>query len=290
MRYGCPNENCRNYKSKRSIVRDGSYKRKNDSRIVKRLKCQCCKKRFSNATFSLAKGQKKRRVNYQLYKLLSSGVSMRRAAKLLGINRTTVHRKLIYLSKKAEIKHNKFLFSLQKKQVTHMQFDDLITSEHTKLKPLSITLAVDVNSRKMLGFEVSTIPAFGHLAKLSVEKYGKRKSQHAKGIDKLFTSLKGIIHQNALIESDEHKLYNPFVKKHFPLVKHKQFKGGRGCVAGQGELKRLHYDPLFILNHTCAMLRANICRLIRKTWCTTKSPEMLKKHLAIYMLFHNGFT
>jgi len=37
---------------------------------------------------------------------------------------------------------------------------------------------------------------------------------------------------------------------------HRTVKGRRGSIAGQGELKKIGFDPLFSLNHTCAMLRA----------------------------------
>ena len=58
-------------------------------------------------------------------------------------------------------------------------------------------------------------------------------------------------------------------------------------MTGQGELKKVVYDPIFSLNHTCAMLRANINRLVRKTWCTTKKPERLAMHITLYALYHN---
>ena len=77
------------------------------------------------------------------------------------------------------------------------------------------------------------------------------------------------------------------LKACFPGKTHFRHKGGRGCITGQGELKKLRFDPLFSLNHTCAMLRANINRLFRKTWCTTKKKEGLERHLAVYMDFHN---
>jgi hypothetical protein len=35
------------------------------------------------------------------------------------------------------------------------------------------------------------------------------------------------------------------------------------------------------------MLRANINRLFRRTWCTTKKMACLEQHVAIYMDFHN---
>ncbi|PID62582.1 MAG: hypothetical protein CSB44_03580, partial [Gammaproteobacteria bacterium] len=47
------------------------------------------------------------------------------------------------------------------------------------------------------------------------------------------------------------------------------------------------HDPLFGINHTLAMLRDNIKRLSRKTWCVTRRPDVLDDILAIYTCFHN---
>ena len=256
------------------------------TRFIQRYKCNCCQKKFSNATGTLEFGQKKRRVNSKLFGLLNSNMSMRRAAKFLNISRTTVDRKFIYLAKKAELQNKKFIAS-QKQKVMHLQFDDLITSEHTKLKPLAISLAVDADRRFILGLEVSVIGAFGHLVQISRRKYGPRINNHKEGLERLFTSISGTIHLNAKVSTDEDTKYAGFVKKHLPHREHLQYKGGRGAIVGQGELKKLKYDPLFMLNHSCAMLRANINRLARKTWCTTKLKERLKMHLDIFMSFYN---
>ena len=77
------------------------------------------------------------------------------------------------------------------------------------------------------------------------------------------------------------------VKMYFPKAKYDQFKGQKAAVAGQGELKKIKRDPLFYINHTFAMLRANINRLVRKTWCTTKKVSRLIDHLSIYSYVHN---
>ncbi len=77
------------------------------------------------------------------------------------------------------------------------------------------------------------------------------------------------------------------VKKHLPGRTHKRVKGGRGAITGQGELKKLRFDPIFSLNHTCAMLRANLSRLARKTWSTTKTIQGLIDHLSIYAAYHH---
>jgi len=219
--------------------------------------------------------------------LLCSKMSMRRIAKVLRVDKKTVHRKLIFLGLKAKRFNEDYLEQNFSKSITHMQFDDVITKEHTKLKPLSISIAVDTQTRKILGLRVAQIPAFGHLASLARQKYGKRVSTHQKELDTFLEKLTPYIHSKAIIRTDEHKTYPDLVKRHFPNAEHQRFKGGRGCVAGQGELKKLHRDPLFILNHTCAMLRDNIARLIRKSWCLTKSPVMLQYHLDLYMKYHN---
>lgn len=287
MKPNCPNYSCIHYKKSDFVVKDGSYFRKEDSRKISRYKCKACLRRFSSTTSTLEWRQKKRRVNLILLKLLASGVSMRRAGIVLKIHKTTVHRKFVYLAKKSRLKNEEFLEKLKANPVQEMQFDDLITTEHTKLKPLSISVAVDKKRRFILGAEVSSIPSFGHLAKLSRKKYGKRTSTHKEKLYLLFKSLVDVVDKNALIESDEHHQYPAVVERYFPESDYLRYKGGRGSVVGQGELKKLYYDPLFKINHTCAMLRANINRLFRRTWCTTKISNMLKNHLDIYIYFHN---
>ena len=278
----CPNFECQSLK----IIKDGKFKRSSDHQVIQRYRCKCCGRRFSNASFSLAKNQKKRTVNHLVFKLLGSGVSMRRIAKILNLNKNTIQRKVDFLATKAKIEQQKLLENLHEK-IEHIQFDDLETSEHTKLKPVSVSIAVDVQSRMILGAFASQIPAKGHLAVTSRHKYGYRKSHHKEGLKALFKQISPTFKVSMRFDSDSHTLYPEFVKKYAQKADHFRFKGGRGCVVGQGELKKLHRDPLFCINHTCAMLRDNLKRLSRKTWCTTKKIEMLQKHLNIYLWYHN---
>ena len=282
----CPNSTCNSFGSKKFVRKNGRFYRRCESRYIARFICIQCKKSFSHATGTLEFRQKKRRENSILRKLLASSVSLRRSALILGVSRTTIDRKLIYLAKKARRSQEEFLKSIRG-TVTDMQFDDLITTEHTKLKPLTVSLAVDKKRRFILGAEVGKIPAFGHLAELSRRKYGMRPSEHQKVLEKLFRTVAPALIKEPLIESDEHNLYPYVVKKYAPRAEHIRHKGGRGCIVGQGELKKLARDPLFTLNHTCAMLRANINRLVRKTWCTNKKIERLKMHLDIFIDFYN---
>jgi hypothetical protein len=211
---------------------------------------------------------------------------MRRSALLLGVNRKTVSRRLPYLASLARIAHLRFAKKLDR-TVHSVEFDDLETFEHSKGKPLSVAMAVESRTRKILAFSVSQMTAKGRIAARSRQKYGLRLDLRSIGWASLFKALGASVAEEAKFLSDQNPQYPKFVNKYFPRATHETIKGRRGILGGQGELKVGGYDPLFSLNHTFAMLRANICRLIRRTWCTTKKIGALADHIAIYVNFHN---
>lgn len=269
----------------RTVHRLGTYRRKSDGQRLARFWCRQCEKSFSAASLSPLRGQKKRHLNEKIRRLLCAGVSQREAARVLKVNEKTIVRKFRFLAQKAfqDLRDWNAAFM----PAVEIEFDDLETFEHTKCKPLSVTLAVEYRSRRILGFEVSKMPAKGHLARISYRRYGPRKDERAAGRTALFQSLKPFVVETAVIRSDSNPHYTSDVKMHFPNALHTTVLGGRSAVTGQGELKKLKFDPIFSLNHTCAMLRAHINRLFRKTWCTTKRPQELAGHIALYALMHN---
>jgi hypothetical protein len=220
--------------------------------------------------------------------LLTSGVSQRRAAMILNVNRKTVVRKFRFMASQARLSQQEYREELSRGPLLQaVQMDDLETSEHSKCKPLSVALAVEPVSRKILGFQVSQMPARGVLADFSRKKYGRRKDFRTKGWSRLFESLKPLVNEKAVWFTDENPHYPRHLKRHHPEARHETTKGRRGSSSGQGELKKIGFDPLFSLNHTCAMLRANLNRLFRKTWCTTKTRAGLIDHISLYVDFHN---
>lgn len=283
----CPYCFCANDPSdlRPTIIKSGFYRRKSDSKLIQRYRCLNCCRQFSSASQNPALHQKKRHINDRLRKLICSGVSLRRSAILLRVSRTTIKRKFEYLGSVA--KQQLRSQNLAHQPIDEVQFDDQETFEHTKCKPLSITLAVESKSRRILGFEVSQMPAKGHLAKIAIKKYGRRKDERSVGRKRLFETLKPLVLPTAVFKSDENPHYPIDLKTAFPRSTHQTFKGERGSIVGQGELKKVRFDPLFSLNHTCAMTRANMNRLFRRTWCTTKLPARLADHFAIYAVYHN---
>lgn len=289
MNIKCPNKECSYHKASESRInlfyKKGYFYRQSDRKWVQRFVCRCCGLTFSVATFSINYRQKKRHYNHRIARELVAGVSQRECHRILKLNRKTVVRKFIFMAEQAAKKIE--ILNKKKNKVITMQFDDLETFEHTKLKPLSVTLAVEEDTRHILGFKVSEMPAKGLLVAKSLKKYGKRKDERRKSREALFKEISPYIQPGCLIKSDENPHYIKDVRRHFKDSEHIRYKGGRGCVVGQGELKKLGFDPLFSLNHTCATLRARANRLFRRTWCTTKKKERLALHLNLVVLHHN---
>ena len=279
MERGCPH--CKSQNSQAH----GRYQRRSDGVRVARGRCLDCKRTFSDASFDVCFAQKKRHVNHPLWMLLVSGVSLRRVSKILRISRTTSARKLLFLGRVARHELRESLRHQPK--IECVEFDDMETFEHSKCKPLSVSLAVESGTRRILGFEVSQMPASGLLAKKARRRYGPRPDRRLIGRKRLLRMVRRLSKPSVLIKSDENPHYLPLIRELFPRGEHLRYKGRRGCVVGQGELKRGGFDPLFSLNHTAAMFRANINRLFRRTWCTTKKREALTAHLALYSVYHN---
>jgi hypothetical protein len=268
------------------VIKSGFFNRRSDGLILQRYWCKDCRKRFSSQTQSPLRYQKKRELNSIIFSLFASGISQRRLGRVLKINRKTVVRKFIHLGQICllDMNDNKHL---PERKIAEFIFDEMESFEHTKLKPISIALAVEKNTRLILDFRISPMKAKGHLAVRAYKKYGYRKDERRKNLYELLHALKPRATDKALINSDMNPHYNNPVRDVFPNSLHLTFKGKRGCVVGQGELKATSFDPIFSFNHTAAMLRANINRLFRRTWNTTKKIERLNYHIAIYIFYHN---
>ena len=286
MQWNCPQSECKSSLKSGLVVRFGYFRRACDSRQIQRFLCRGCGHTFSTATMHPCYRQHQRRVNYKLLLHLVSGGSLRRAAMLFHLNRKTVYRKLKFLGRLCRRKHHDYLRQFVSKELRVLQFDEMETFEHTKLKPLSLPLVV-TKKREILAFRVASMPAKGLLSSKSLKKYGPRKDRRAYAMRSMLRAIKPFVSEESLFESDQNPTYPNLLKEVFPNARHVTTPGGRGCIVGQGELKKLTWDPLFSLNHTAAMKRANINRLFRRTWCTTKKPRRLIDHLSIYVWYHN---
>ena len=128
MRSNCRKKTCPSCQQKTLVVKDGFFFRRCDSRKIQRYRCKICSKKFSSATFSPAKNQKKRRFNHTLLLQLASGISQNRAAILHKCHPITIKRKFEYLAKRSRIKNKKLPLNLYRELCANLQGSEVYPS------------------------------------------------------------------------------------------------------------------------------------------------------------------
>jgi transposase-like protein len=278
---------CRQCHSDKRVIKKGFYSRSSSEvHRAQRYFCKNCQKYFSFFSGSLDERQKRPELHGPVYSLLVSGVSQRRVALLCGTTQVTVARKLVLMARFARNSHAVRLWQMAG-CVQSSVFDEMETFEHSKCKPVAIAVAVDEGSRMILSADAASMPAKGLLAAVSRRRYGKRADHRRKSLSRALRIVATVQSNNLVVKSDECPRYPGLVRKYLPRADHRTFKGRRGCVVGQGELKSGGRDPLFSLNHSCAMIRDNLKCMSRKTWCTTKRIDRLQCRLDLYVCAHN---
>lgn len=280
---------CPQCKSILNVKKAGTYRIKSSDKPIQRFQCLNCQMGFSERTLAYNKYEKKKDLLVYIYRQLVAGTSQRETARLLSISRNTVDNNLAKLAK-AAINVNSYLLEFFPK-VSTVCFDEQETFEHSKWKPITIPVAVDKETRLMLGFKMGTIPARTNYQK-AILKYGPRDHESELKTAELFSDLKILQLKNIICNkvefiSDKKSSYPNIVYKYFPDAKHWSHKGRKAAVAGQGELKVGGYDPLFSINHTLATIRYRLQTMVRQTWCTTKKMEFLEMRMFIFQAFFN---
>lgn len=280
----CINSNCSSHaKQNFSFHKVGSFYIKRLKQRVTRFRCSDCGRVCSSRSFKLDYRHKKMDLNYKLAQLLVEGNSIRGCSRILGLTYKSTYLKFLWLKK--VVTHKKSLIQYRDEEI---QFDELETIHHTKCKPLSI--AVVTGKEYLLNLKVAEMPAKGKLAQISLAKYGPRKDQRAETIEGALKEVKEklVKAEGIKIKSDAHPAYKKIVEQVFLCVDYKQHsrRGNieklRLKVHESSHKKR--FDPLFDVNHACALLRSQIKRLVRRSWCTTKKVENLQIHLDLFII------
>ena len=221
-------------------------------------------------------------LNFKLAQLLVEGNSLRSCSRLLGLTYKITYRKFLWLKQVVGITKGQL-----KIKASSIQFDELETIHHTKCKPLSIALVVSAE-HELISAQVAEMPAKGRLSEISRQKYGPRKDERP---EKLRQALIEAQSRSELeiksIESDQKPGYRGLVEELFSGLSYQQYNAAekkRKQDRLHEKMQKKKYDPLFAVNHKCALLRSHIRRLTRRSWCTTKKPENLQLHLDLFIV------
>jgi len=266
-----------------AIICTGRFWRQDDSRWIQRYRCKLCRRNFSTSTGTDTWRLRLRRYSEEILDRLAQKGSQRGIARSFGIHRSTVaHRTKMY-GMRAEVYFDK----LRVKDIRHVQFDEMQSSVHTKCKPVSMPLAVCAETRMILYVDVCVMPAGHPLKDISERRYGLRPDDRPEAVTRAMKRLKPMIARGGQITTDRASRYFAPIAKILPGVGHIAFKSRKARIGGQGELKKIGFDPLFAINHTAAMFRDGVARLIRKTWCNSKRIDMLRWHMLLYAKYFN---
>jgi transposase-like protein len=310
--YHCPRKECEYHINAPYgfYIKKGYFTPKWSGSPVPKYKCRKCKKGFSASTFKDIYRQHKPFLNKQIYQDLCAGKTMRRQAIHLKISRRILAKRLIWLAEKVkgihqyELAHGVF----KKNELERFQFDEMETFISSKLKTVSVALAVvriqapelmvkkpkkiDPPKRRYRPLIIDIMPAKrrakGLIAEVSRHKYPTWINEQNQGdrrnaLLRILKTVSRIAPEYVAIYSDKDTSFVSVVKQVMPLAKHIRIK------SRMVDLKQ-EVDPLFFLNHTCARIRADLCRMRRKTWATSKKIENLEAHLWVYLAWNNGYT
>ena len=271
-----------------SFYRDGTFPRAADGRRVTRFRCKACRHRFSAQSFRLDFRHQKPHLNTSILSFLVSKVSLRQTARILGVDRKTVHHRLRLYGHALEELHQAFLLRAVRNGGLFGSFslDELETFEHNRrLQPLTVPVLIHRPTRFLVHLEVGKLPARGGLKGRDLERkaaQGPRQSESTVMVRRCLEALKRVHEPGELLQlvMDQKRTYRPLVKQVF---------GNRiaALVTESSKRARNPANPLFAINHTLATLRDHASRLVRRTWGCTKRARELRRHCWVVAAWKN---
>ena len=268
--------------------RDGSYPRLADGRRVQRFRCRSCARGFSAQTFRLDFRHQKPAINAQILACLVSKVTHRQTARILKLDRKTVHHRLRLFGPALQELHATFLARAREQGGLFGSFslDELETYEHNRrLQPVTMPVLIHRATRFIVHAAAGAIPARGGLSGRDAQRkaaQGPRVSESSVVVDRCFAALKRVHDPHELLQLvvDQKRSYPGLAKRHF---------GNRiaSLVTESSKRARNTSNPLFAINHTLATLRDHVSRLVRRTWAASKLRAQLEHHVWIFVAWKN---
>jgi biotin operon repressor len=239
-------------------------------------------------TFRLDYRHRRPELDHPIFDDLVSKVSHRQTARMLGTTRRTVERRVRRFGAHGREFHARLLAG--KRLQGHFSLDEAESFERDRrLQPVTLPVLIEKRSRFLVHVESAPLPARKvsspalQRRKQQLEKVqGRRRSGSRAAVKRCFEVLRE--HADAQgtlsISTDLKATYPGILKQVFGARKLEHDKTS-------SKEKRDRRNPLFAINHTLAMLRDGVSRLVRRTWCHAKLRERLDHHLWIYAAWRN---
>jgi hypothetical protein len=290
----CTNESCLSRAPDGIFLwhRAGFFARQADGRRVQRFRCRTCRQRFSTQSYRLDFRQQKPHVNRSLLSCLISKVTHRQTARVLHIDRKTVHRRLRCFGPALRDWHEVFLRRAQRRGGLRGSYslDELETYEQDRrLQPVTVPVLIHRKTRFVIHLETAALAPRGNLSPsdqfrrdLRAAKCGPRRSGSRAAVRSCLEKLRAVHASGAMLElvTDQKSTYPVLAKEIF---------GNRIAAHVQESSRRARntLNPMFAINHTLAMLRDHISRLVRRSWAASKLHDQLQVHAWCWIAWRN---
>jgi len=288
----CPYPDCtRHRRGSFPHRRRGFYRRKLDGRRVQRFECLDCGRRFSTQSFRLDYRLRKPALTTRVFEHLVAKTTLRQIGRSLETTRKTVEHRLVLLADHCERFHVERLRCGKARGGLQgdWSLDELETYEaDRKLKPVTVPVLIDRGTGFVVHTECAPLaprkprtPAEEERLERLRMSEGRRRSGSTRAIRRTFEVLKKHVVPRGKVQvtTDLKQSYGSCLRKLFgKRLEHHTVSSKR---------KRDLRNPLFRINHTLAMLRDGISRLVRQTWAASKERTKLQEHLWVWTGYRN---
>ena len=285
----CPKPHCPTHLGPGfTFQRRGSYRRKCDGLVVPCFSCNTCGGHFSRQTFRFNYRWWRPTAHLELFRLFVSKVTQRQAARVTGYARGTVAARMRSMGAHCRLWHRQALKDC--KLTGAFLLDELETFETDRLvQPVTVPVLIQKHSLFIVDVQTAPLPSRGRLGpyhqlrKLRREAlYGKRRSGSRQAVERCFRELGRVLDPRADLEliTDRKSTYRALIRGNFGHL-----RCNHARVSSRA--RRDRRNPLFPINHTLAMLRDGVSRLVRRSWGAAKLRERLGEHLWIWVVYRN---
>lgn len=289
----CPNPLCDSQREEVefSFQHVGSYARKCDRRVVRRFKCCLCGKRCSEQTFRADYRQKRPDLNVACLGLFVAKVTLRQAARTLGCNRKSVRRRVPLLGAICWAAHQHL--APRRDGAAFLQggflMDELETyATSRRNNPLTVPVLIHRASFFVLYADVGPLPRRGGKgrdeatpAPLTESAEAERNAGSKRAVAMCVKALAALVPEEGAVRvgTDLKPTYPPLLRAALgERLRHRRT---------HSKMVRNRRNPLFRINHTLAMLRDGVSRLVRETWAASKRARWLRWHLWSWIGYRN---
>ena len=282
----CPNLACAKHRhpDPKRIIRWGSFSTRCRDRREPRFRCTECRKTFSRQTFRHDYRDRRPDLNELLFHLLTSGVGLRQAARVLEVNPATVQKKMRKLSRTCRLLHENLCVKLPPGRSFLM--DEEESYEQASIRPLTVPILIERSNWFVVATGVGSIRRLAPKGTArrkrqdrDEKKLGRRRDQSRECVKKVLVALRQRTSGRVELLTDQ--------KSSYATLAREVFGGDIVHATTSGLAPRTTRNPLFPINVTIAMSRDNCSRLRRRSWLVSKLAKWLRGHLSIFTVFRN---